>query len=358
MQNWKVVFSERNTNARTILEIKQPRYDFIRMEPTVLSRLNFENRRNLTSNLLNAIEKSRKIKFDDKDRATHGICEISQGIPLWISLAIKLIVQQNGKLGRLFEDKAANIRKIYSESMGPSLSEIPLSNEQYEIVLKWSSLYRQISFNQANVVEFICAKAGIDQTILLKTYQLMVDIGLMQRFGYKDKVFSICPDVIREGILKERLLFNQQLSNWGKSVVDELIANEIPNIENVVESLSRVENNEDEIDVLGKFVESVAEKFITEPLANHSRLWSVVEKMSSNRPDEILAIVDAQLNDCCFTESVDKYVKQDYFEGVKKNTHCVDLSYVVDFKVVDSELSKWTPPVIDESFIKSCPFKI
>lgn len=318
MQNWKVVFSERNTNARTILEIKQPRYDFIRMEPTVLSRLNFENRRNLTSNLLNAIEKSRKIKFDDKDRATHGICEISQGIPLWISLAIKLIVQQNGKLGRLFEDKAANIRKIYSESMGPSLSEIPLSNEQYEIVLKWSSLYRQISFNQANVVEFICAKAGIDQTILLKTYQLMVDIGLMQRFGYKDNVFSICPDVIREGILKERLLFNQQLSNWGKSVVDGLIANEIPNIENVVESLSRVENNEDEIDVLGKFVESVAEKFKTEPLENHSRLLSVVEKMSSNRPDEILAIVDAQLNDCCFTESVDKYVRQDYFERVKK----------------------------------------
>ena len=31
MQNWKVVFSERNTNARTILEIKKPRYDFIRM---------------------------------------------------------------------------------------------------------------------------------------------------------------------------------------------------------------------------------------------------------------------------------------------------------------------------------------
>ena len=317
MQNWKVVFSERNANARTILEIKQPRYDFIRMEPTILSRLNFENRRNLTSNLLNAVEKSRKIQFDDKDRATHGICEVSQGIPLWISLAIKLIVLQNGKLGRLFEDKATNIRKIYSESMGPSLSEIPLSNEQYEIVLKWSSLYRQVSFIQTNVVEFICTKADIDQTILLKTYQLMVDVGLMQRFGYEDKVYSICPDVIREGILKERLLFNQQLSNWGKSVVDGLITNEIPNIANVVESLSRVENNEDEIDVLGKFVESVAEKFKTEPLENHSRLWSVVEKMSSNRPDEILAIVDAQLNDCCFTESVDKYVKQDYFESVK-----------------------------------------
>ena len=61
-----------------------------------------------------------------------------------------------------------------------------------------------------------------------------------------------------------------------------------------------------------------------------------------------------------FTSNIDgggfKYL--DYFEGVKKNTHCVDLSYVVDFKVVDSELSKWTPPVIDESFIKSCPFKI
>ncbi len=317
MQNWKVVFSERNANARTILEIKQPRYDFIRMEPTVLSRLNFENRRNLTSNLLNAIEKSRKIKFDDKDRATHGICEVSQGIPLWISLSIKLIVLQNGKLGRLFEDKATNIRQIYSKSMGPSLLEIPLSNEQYEIILKWSSLYRQISFNQTNVVEFICSKADIDQTILLKTYQLMVDVGLMQRFGYEDKVYSICPDVIREGILKERLLFNQQLSNWGKSVVDGLIANEIPNIANVVESLSRVENNEDEIDVLGKFVESVAEKFKTEALENHSRLWSVVEKMSSNRPDEILAIVDAQLNDCCFTESVDKYIIQDYFESVK-----------------------------------------
>ena len=317
MQNWKVVFSERNANAKTILEIKQPRYDFIRMESVVLSRLNFENRRILTLNLLNAVEKSRNIQFDDKERAAHGICEISQGSPLWISLAIKLIIQQNGKLGKLFEDKAADIRKIYSDSMGPALSEIPLTNEQYDIVLKWSSLYRRISFNQTDIIDFVCAKAGIDQTILLKTYQLMVDVGLMQRFGYEDKVYSICPDVIREGILKERLLFNQKLSNWGKSVVDGLIANEIPNIGSVVESLSRVENNEEEVDVLGKFVESVAEKFATEPLENHSKLWSVVEKMSSNRPDKILAIVDTRLNVSCFTEKVDEYVVRDYFESIK-----------------------------------------
>lgn len=317
MQNWKVVFSERNANAKTILEIKQPRYDFIRMESVVLSRLNFENRRNLTLNLLNAVEKNRKIQFDDKERAAHGICEISQGSPLWISLAIKLIIQQNGKLGKLFEDKAADIRKIYSDSMGPALSEIPLTSEQYDIVLKWSSLYRRISFNQTDIIDFVCAKAGIDQTILLKTYQLMVDVGLMQRFGYEDKVYSICPDVIREGILKERLLFNQKLSNWGKSVVDGLIANEIPNIGSVVESLSRVENNEEEVDVLGKFVESVAEKFATEPLENHSKLWSVVEKMSSNRPDKILDIVDAQLSDSRLTKNIDKYVLQGCFGGMK-----------------------------------------
>ena len=317
MQNWKVVFSERNANAKTILEIKQPRYDFIRMESLVLSRLNFENRRNLTLSLLDVIEKKRKILFDDKERATHNICEVSQGIPLWISLSIKLIILQNGKLGKLFEDKATDIRKIYSELIGPSLSEIPLTSEQYDTILKWSSLYRRISFNQTDVIDFICAKADIDQTILLKTYQLMVDVGLMQRFGYEDKVYSICPDVIREDILKERLLFNQKLSNWGKTVVDGLIANEIPNIESVVESLSRVECNEEELDVLGKFVESVAEKFTTEPLENHSKLWSVVEKMSSNRPDKILAIVDTQLNDSRLEKNVEKYVMQDCFDGMK-----------------------------------------
>lgn len=317
MQKWKIIFSERNSNAKTILEIKQPKYDFIRTDHTVLSRLNFENRSKLTQNLLNAVETSRNIRFLDKDRAVRNICEVSKGSPLWISLAVKLLLLQNGTLGKLFEDKATDIRHLYSSSIGPSLSQIPLSNEQYDDILKWSSLYKQISLNQEKIIDFICKKVNVEQNILIKTYQLMVDVGLMQNFGYENKVYSICPDVIREGILKEKLLFNKKLSDWGNSVIDGLITGEIPCVEDVVESLSRIENDEDEIDVLGKFVESIVMKFKSEPLENHSKLWPVVERMAFNRPEEILDFVENILKKYRLAKDVDEYVLQLCCNGVK-----------------------------------------
>lgn len=317
MQKWKIIFSERNSNAKTILEIKQPKYDFIRTDHTVLSRLNFENRSKLTQNLLNAVETSRNIRFLDKDRAVRNICEVSDGSPLWISLAVKLILLQNGALGKLFEDKATNIRHLYSCSIGPSLSQIPLSNEQYDNILKWSSLYKQISLNQEKIIGLICKKANVERNILFKTYQLMVDVGLMRNFGYENKVYSICPDVIREDILKEKILFNKKISDWGNLVIDGLIANEIPCVEDVVESLSRIENNEDEIDVLGKFVESIETRFKSEPLENHSKLWSVVERMAVNRPEEILDFVEDILKTYRLAKDVDEYVLQLCCNGVK-----------------------------------------
>ena len=317
MQKWKIIFSERNSNAKTILEIALPKYDFIRMDHIVLSRLNFENRSKLTQNLLNAVETSRNIRFLDKDRAVRNICEVSKGSPLWISLAVKLLLLQNGTLGKLFEDKAANIRHLYCSSITPSLSQIPLSNEQYDNILKWSSLYKQVSLNQKKIIDFICKKANVEQNILIKTYQLMVDVGLMQNFGYENKVYSICPDVIREGVLKEKLLFNKKLSDWGNSVIEGLITDEIPSAQDVVESLSRIENDEDEIDVLGKFVESIETRFKSESLENHSKLWPFVERMAFNRSEEILDFVEDILKTYRLVKDVDEYVLQLCCNGVK-----------------------------------------
>ena len=167
------------------------------------------------------------------------------------------------------------------------------------------------------IIDFICKKANVEQNILTKTYQLMVDVGLMRNFGYENKVYSICPDVIREDILKEKILFNKKISDWGNLVIDGLIANEIPCVEDVVESLSRIENNEDEIDVLGKFVESIETRFKSEPLENHSKLWSVVERMAVNRPEEILDFVEDILKTYRLAKDVDEYILQLCCNGVK-----------------------------------------
>ncbi len=299
-KNWKVVFSERNADAQTIKELNLPRYESIRKDTCSLSRLNYQNRKLFTERLLDVVETSRKIKFEDKERAAHNICETSQGIPLWICLTLKSILQNNGSIGEEFEKNAAALYEKYTESIIPNLDYNFISNEQYDSVLRWCSLYRAISLKQEKVIDFICLKASVDKPKLEKLFQVMTKNGLMQNYGYENKTYSICPDVIREYILKERLLFNQKLSNWGEEVIDGLIHNDIPYPDAVVESLSHIENTisvKEPVDVLGSFTDSLKKKFETSDIDDHRQLWDLVAKLCACKTREALEIIHAQLSE-------------------------------------------------------------
>lgn len=174
-----------------------------------------------------------------------------------------------------------------------------ISKVQYDAILKWCSLYKELSLKQAKLIDFICLKANVDKPILVKTFQVMTRNGLMQNYGYENKTYSICPDVIREYILKDRLLFDQNLSNWGEEVVDGLINNDIPFPTAVVASLSHIENSLSEkepVDVLGAFTDALKKKFETSDIDNHRQLWDLVEKLCASKTKEILEIVNVQLN--------------------------------------------------------------
>lgn len=298
-KNWKVVFSERNADAQTIKELNLPRYEAIRKDTCNLSRLNYQNRKIFTERLLDAVETSHKIKFEDKERAAHNICEASQGIPLWICLTLKSILQNNGSIGEEFEKNAVALYEKYTESIIPNLDSNLISNKQYDAVLRWSSLYRAISLKQEKIIDFICLKANVDKPILEKLFQVMTKNGLMQNYGYENKTYSICPDVIREYILKERLLFNQKLSNWGEEVIDGLIHNKIPYPDAVVESLSHIENTisgKESVDVLGSFTDELKKKFETSDIDVHRQLWALVEKLCASKTRETLEIISIQLD--------------------------------------------------------------
>jgi len=298
-KKWKVVFSERNADAQTIKELNLPRYESFRKDTSGLSRLNYQNRKLFSERLLDVVETSRNIKFKDKEKVAHVICTTSQGIPLWICLSLKSILQNNGSIGDDFEKNAVTLYEKYTESIIPNLDDNLISKVQYDAILKWCSLYKELSLKQAKLIDFICLKANVDKPILVKTFQVMTRNGLMQNYGYENKTYSICPDVIREYILKDRLLFDQNLSNWGEEVVDGLINNDIPYPTAVVASLSHIENSLSEkepVDVLGAFTDALKKKFETSDIDNHRQLWDLVEKLCASKTKEILEIVNVQLN--------------------------------------------------------------
>ena len=298
-KKWKVVFSERNADAQTIKELNLPRYESFRKDTNGLSRLNYQNRKLFAERLLDVVETSRNIKFKDKEKVAHIVCTASQGIPLWICLSLRSILQNNGSIGDDFEKNAATLYEKYTESIIPSLDDNLISKVQYDTILKWCSLYKELSLKQAKLIDYICLKANVDKPILVKTFQVMTRNGLMQNYGYENKTYSICPDVIREYILKDRLLFDQNLSNWGEEVVDGLINNDIPFPTAVVASLSHIENSLSEkepVDVLGAFTDALKKKFETSDIDNHRQLWDLVEKLCASKTKEILEIVNVQLN--------------------------------------------------------------
>lgn len=298
-KKWKVIFSERNADAQTIKELNLPRYESFRKDTSGLSRLNYQNRKLFSERLLDVVETSRNIKFKDKEKVAHVICTTSQGIPLWICLSLKSILQNNGSIGDDFEKNAVTLYEKYTESIIPNLDDNLISKVQYDAILKWCSLYKELSLKQAKLIDFICLKANVDKPILVKTFQVMTRNGLMQNYGYENKTYSICPDVIREYILKDRLLFDQNLSNWGEEVVDGLINNDIPFPTAVVASLSHIENSLSEkepVDVLGAFTDALKKKFETSDIDNHRQLWDLVEKLCASKTKEILEIVNVQLN--------------------------------------------------------------
>lgn len=310
-KRWKVVFSERNANAKTIKELELPKYETINKKTCCLSRLNFQNQKALTERLLNCIEVSRKIKFIDKEKSTHNICKISQGIPLWICLVVKSIVQNNGTLGEDFEQYAFALYENYTDSIKPCLDEIPITVNCYDAVLRWCSLYKEFSLNQTDVVNFISSKANVDKPVLEKTFQLMVQTGLMQKFGYEGKTYSICPDVIREHILKENLLSSQGLSAWGEEIVDELIHDRIPNATAVVESMSHIENTlpEDKIiDVLGTFVVELERKIETADVEECRKIFSLFKEICVSRTTEILEIIKRQMDRCLALDAEENFL--------------------------------------------------
>lgn len=295
MKDWKVIFTERVTIAPTIRELDLTKYDDIRFPQYVLPKLNDIDREKLIKSLLlNIDQEKHDISFHDIDGIVDRISSISNGIPLWIGLSVRLLIKEKS-----FENlpkRAEGLIRAYSEEILTNLDTISIPKEKYSDIRQWVALYGKVNLQDSDLIKFIAKTNEIKKTEFKALIDLMEDCGLVIRTGANRRFASIAPDTIRDSILMDSLIDEDEITPFAESVIEGLLKETLPSRQLILENLSRIEYiqsaySEEIVPLLDPILARVLEQTKTGTTQEQLNAIGLIDTIQYARPAESLDIL-------------------------------------------------------------------
>ena len=191
-----------------------------------------------------------KLKEPQKTELSTWLYNLSGGYPIWLSIGVKLITEPKSEpnlnaLLDLAKDRFELAKKYISQVIKEASEDLG-SKKQINEVLTWIALFREIRLEDTEVIEFITNKVQLtSKQDILELIEYLYKNNLLHKLG---RIYRIKPDVIRDHLLVKKLTHNSEPSPFAQElnqlILEENQKNPLPNVRNIITSLSYVELSE------------------------------------------------------------------------------------------------------------------
>jgi hypothetical protein len=233
-KNWRVIVAYRSERQESLQRFHTNKFFH---DPLKLTPLDEPSSKELVKSCL---EKFANVE----DPWLHSIYGFTQGIPGWLCLIAELV--RKGTAGKELQPSAEKIATTYIDSCLESLAGN--YRETAWKLLRWVSLWGTIKIEGENIGEekllILKEKQGIPEQITCELLNKLVGTGLVRNWGINKRFFAVEPLILRQQILGKWLLCERNgesgINTEGKCLISELVKGEIPAVDSVLDTLSRL----------------------------------------------------------------------------------------------------------------------
>jgi len=220
-----------------VLQLLRNKRSKILEEELELKQLSKKDIEEFTDNLLSSRDKLQKIPKEDLKIWAKRIGRISNGFPMWATLAVSLI--DEGKSTNDLPDDKYGLAQLYIEEIlkyvPPELND---NKQAFKVFLELISLFQPFYFEtDQELRDFIAGRINLtEQRYLNELFMNLIDRKFLKKRG---RLVEIKPDVIRDHILYEWL--GKDKRNAEELVSSILKAKNFPHLNTVLRQLGRLE---------------------------------------------------------------------------------------------------------------------
>ncbi len=241
---WKAVIALRPAKQALLEEMRAFQRTYLEM-PIVLSPLSKEEAKIFIESFLKNI--SIQITDPPQDVYIENLIQYTSGNPTWICIALNNI-KKNPK--NALVHNIDDIAKHYIDELITGMGDF-CSKECIEKIFFYLALFRRVNVDDKAIRDFFHNAVALDDTqdIILILEKLKARRFLIN-YGYNKRFYAIKPDLIRDYILKNKLLSNSnpvRISRVGEKLIGDILNGKLPLGDEVLSSIARIDiqNNTD-----------------------------------------------------------------------------------------------------------------
>jgi hypothetical protein len=289
MANCKVLVITRTPKDPVLQVLRNPRSQTLENE-IELKALSGKDIEGLSYNLLSGCDNLQNAMPHDLSVWSKRIVRISNGFPMWATLAVYLI-NEGKSVNELPEDEYG-LASLYVEEILKHVPERLNDNKlAFKEFLELLSLFQPIYYEtDQELLDFFAEWINIKKkSYLNELFDNLIKRNVCIKRG---RLVEIKPDVIRDHIIYEWLGKNK--SNAEKLVIEILRSNKFPHLKNVLRQLGRLELSYkikgEEFSILEPII-SELKKFAREgTLSNQYSVLDVASEFCFSRPLDLVEI--------------------------------------------------------------------
>ena len=241
---------------------------------------------------------------DDKARAVRHIVRISAGIPIWITLAIKVLESTNSLLS--LPSDVADIARTYLEEVIEHQPAAIASKRQITALIRWLAIYRRVNVQDEPLIEFLVKITQFaNKTELMQALVSLVQRRFVVNRGIQNRLYEIKPDVMSDYVLSDWLssdsLPDGQASHEAAEVVRVVMegfeGKPLPKVEELLHTLAMVEVKAklhgQSLKLLDPLVAALKSEATTQPINHLQVIVQLLESISFARVSDTVDILRA-----------------------------------------------------------------
>jgi hypothetical protein len=226
-RNWRVIFASPTERSDSF---RRYRSNLNVANPIHLTALNEANSKKLVNSFLG---------IQASDAWLHQVYGLSQGNPGWLALIASLAKDGNWK------DLPSTTDAIASKYVDDCLTRFSGDSQfQARTLLRWLSLWGNLSTDAGPEIQYLETE-GISKSKLIEFLSKFVEAGMVRNWGVGKRIYSVDSVIVRQHLLSEWLLRADDsgvfaVNQNGSDIVDKLLADKLPGVEKIIQSLSNM----------------------------------------------------------------------------------------------------------------------
>lgn len=195
-QQWKIVIAVRSSNDPILQALRHPRMrrwvDEFLLEPLTITECE-----EMCRKLLDVGKLARSPEAWRRETA-ETLARRFDGFPIWLSLAVHLL-EEEGSLAKL-PDTAGDLCRLYlNEVLGGDRAD-----EQFLQLARWVALLGPINREDESEVAHLVERTNHENSQgLRENLQMLTAAKLLRKWGARDRLVDVKPDVLRDFILRD-----------------------------------------------------------------------------------------------------------------------------------------------------------